>query len=412
MSGLVARGFALVPEEEAEVIVVNTCAFIGDARAESVEAILSLAGLKETGRLRALVVAGCLAERYRASLASELPEADAVIGLADRERIPDICLDLLGRERTGGRYARAVSGPPYTAYLKIAEGCADRCTFCAIPSIRGDYRSRTAEDILADAAELAALGIRELVLIAQDTTAWGHDLPGGESLPGGETLAGLLGRLNGIEGIRWLRILYAHPGTVTDSLIDAIAGLERVVPYLDMPVQHIAPRVLRRMGRPTPPDAIRRVVARLREGVPGIALRTAVIVGFPGETEAEFEELLAFIREIRFERLGAFIWSPEEGTPAVRLRPRVPASVANERFEAVMAAQGEIAGDYHRALIGRTEEIIVEEAEAGTVIGRTYRDAPEIDGIVHASGNIPAGEAFVRVRFTGAAAYDLEGEVE
>ena len=407
MGGLVRRGFVLTAPEEAEVLVVNTCAFIADAREESLEAILSLAELKRTGRLRGLVVAGCLAERYRAELEKDLDEADAVLGLADRERIPDVCMTLLKRVSDDCGYTRAVTGPPNTAYLKIAEGCDNRCTFCAIPGIRGMFRSRPADEIMADAAELAGLGNRELVLIAQDTTVWGRDLPDTDSL------ADLIARLNGIESVRWLRLMYAHPASVDDGLIEAIATLDRVVPYVDMPVQHIAAGVLKRMGRTTTPDRIREIVARLRERIPGVALRTAVLTGFPGETETDFRELLAFVEEARFERLGAFVYSPEEGTSAARLKDTVPAETARERYEAVLEVQESIASDYHAALVGGIEEIVVDETDpdADVVHGRTYRDAPEVDGIVIAHGTLSPGRAFCKVRITGADVYALEGDI-
>ena len=407
MSGLVRRGFVLTVPEEAEVLVVNTCAFVADAREESLEAIMSLAELKETGRLQGLVVAGCLAERYRADLEAELDEADAVLGLTDRERIPDVCLDLLKRVAEDGGYTRAVTGPPNTAYLKIAEGCDNRCTFCAIPGIRGLFRSRPADQIVAEAAELSELGNRELVLIAQDSTAWGLDLPEPDSL------ANLLARLNGIESVRWLRLMYAHPASMDDSLIEAMASLDRVVPYVDMPVQHIAAGVLRRMGRTTSPDRIREIVARLRDRIPDVAIRTAVITGFPGETEADFRELLDFVEEARFDRLGAFVYSPEEGTAAARLTETVQTETARERYEAVLAAQETIAGYSHAALVGGIEEIVIDEydTESGIVHGRTYRDAPEVDGIVVAHGTVSPGQAFCSVRITDSDVYALEGDI-
>jgi ribosomal protein S12 methylthiotransferase len=407
MSGLVRRGFELTVPEEAEVLVVNTCAFVADAREESLEAIMSLAELKETGRLQGLVVAGCLAERYRADLEAELDEADAVLGLTDRERIPDVCLDLLKRVAEDGGYTRTVTGPPNTAYLKIAEGCDNRCTFCAIPGIRGMFRSRPADQIVAEAVELAELGNRELVLIAQDSTAWGLDLPEPDCL------TSLLARLNGIEDVRWLRLMYAHPASMDDGLIEAIASLDHVVPYVDMPVQHIAAGVLKRMGRTTSPDRIREIVARLRDRIPDVAIRTAVLTGFPGETEADFRELLDFVEEARFDRLGAFVYSPEEGTAAARLKETVPTETARERYEAVLTAQETIAGYSHAALVGGIEEVIIDEydTEAGIVHGRTYRDAPEVDGIVVAHGTVPHGQAFCSVRVTDSDVYALEGDI-
>jgi len=407
MSGLVSLGFEMVPEEEADVIVVNTCGFIEEAREESIETILAIAGLKRNGRLRSLVVAGCLAERYRSELEEELSEADAVVGLGERDEIPDICLNLLDRGRPRERlYSRVVMGPPYTAYLKIAEGCDNRCSYCAIPMIRGPYRSVPAGEVLREAGELAALGVRELVLVAQDTTNYGADT-GGPSLPE------LLGRLSGVEGIEWIRLLYAHPARFSAELVESIASLPGVLPYVDIPVQHISRSVLRRMRRPVTPERIYELVETLRKRIDGIVLRTSLMVGFPGETDEDFRELVGFVEEMRFERLGVFVYSPEEGTPAFSMSDGVPGEVAAARFEEIMEVQAGISEEFQRSLVGREFDMIVESIapDGRSVTGRTYMDAPEIDGMVTASGRVEEGEAFCRVRISDAGTYDLYGEI-
>ncbi|MCE5252538.1 30S ribosomal protein S12 methylthiotransferase RimO [bacterium] len=407
MGGLVSRGFEIVPEEEAEVIVVNTCGFIGDAREESIDAILSVAGYKHTGNLRALVVAGCLAERHRDELERELTEADAIVGLADRDRIPALCLELLGRGEQGESvYSRVVTGPPYTAYLKISEGCDNRCSYCTIPLIRGPYRSVPEDDIIRDAEELVSLGTRELILIGQDTTRYGSDL-------GGKTLPGLLRRLSDIEGADWIRLMYTHPAHFTDELIDAVNGLPKVLPYIDIPVQHISGRVLERMGRRTDPAHIRALLGKIRGRIDGVVLRTSLIVGFPGETGEDFGELLDFVRESRFERLGAFVYSPEEGTGAALMDDRVTEEIAAERYEILMEAQSMVSGQFHESLAGHEFDMIVDsvDPETGAAEGRTYMDAPDVDCTVTVDSGVPEDCVFCRVRITGSGPYDLAGEV-
>ena len=407
ISGLAARGFEIVPEEDADVIVVNTCGFIESAREESIGSILSSAELKDRGNLKALVVAGCLAERYRDELTRDLAEVDAVVGLGEAGTIPDVCCELLGRtpgeERCG---ARVLLGPPNMAYLKIAEGCNHRCTFCAIPMIRGRFKSVPEADVLREARELADLGIRELVLVGQDTTSYCSDLTG-------ERLAGLLEKLNDLDGIGWIRLMYAHPAYLDDELIAAFRGLSKLVPYIDLPVQHISGRVLRTMGRPTLPEKIRGLLDRLRESIPDLILRTTLITGFPGETDCDFRELLAFVEKYRFERLGAFVFSPEEDTPAADYENVVPEDLARERYEALMEVQARIAAEFHLSLIGREFDLIVDriDPETGAAIGRTYMDAPEIDGNVSVPVGVKDRTDFYRVRITGAGTYDLEGEV-
>ena len=407
MGGLVSLGFEIVPEEEADIIVVNTCGFIESAREESIETILSLADLKKKGRAKALVVAGCLAERYRNDLESELSEADAIVGLSERDRIPSLCLELAGRAHEGETlYTRVVSGPLHSAYLKISEGCNNLCAYCTIPMIRGPYRSLAEEDILREAEELVSVGARELVIIGQDTTNYGIDLDSGN-------LPSLLEKIAAVEGVEWLRLMYAHPSHITEDLIGAFDSIPQLLPYLDLPVQHISPGILRRMGRLTPPDRIRALLKHLRNRVEGLVIRTSLIVGFPGETEEDFEELLDFMEEMRFERLGAFVYSPEEGTRAALLEDRVPEETAVERYEEVMKLQAEISGKFQESLVGTEMEMIVDEIdpETGDVFGRSYMDAPEVDGAISIAGDIPEGTEFCRVLITEAGTYDLIGEV-
>jgi ribosomal protein S12 methylthiotransferase len=407
MSALVARGYEIVPEEEAEVIVVNTCGFIEAAREESIETILTVAGYRKTGKLKALVVAGCLAQHYQEELARDLTEADAVIGLADAASIPDVCDSLLGRDSIKDREpSRVLIGLPYTAYLKIAEGCNNRCSYCAIPMIRGRFRSMPEYAILEEASELAAYGVRELVLVGQDTTNYSHD---GKT----RSLARLLEKLDAIPDIAWIRLMYAHPAALDDSLVEAMASLKKVVPYLDMPIQHISANVLKRMGRPSNSSEIRAVIERLRSRIPGLVLRTTLMTGFPGETESDFKKLADFVREARFERLGVFTYSPEEGTRALRLIHTVPEEIAAERAEELMSLQLEQVNLFQQSLVGREFDMIVDSAdpETGSAQGRTYHDAPEIDGSVTVDSGVEMDQPFIRIRITAAHGYALDGEV-
>ena len=404
---LTGHGFEIVPEEDADVIVVNTCGFIENARKESIETILSVADLKKHGNLKALVIAGCLAERYRSELKKDLKEADAIVGLTDSEKIPAICYKLLNHEKPEKEfYSRVLIGSQFSAYLKIAEGCSNRCSYCAIPMIRGPFRSVPEEDILIEAQELAELGIKELILIGQDTTCYGSDLDG-------KSLTGLLEKLNDVDGIKWIRLIYAHPARLSEELIETIIRLPKVLPYIDLPFQHISGRVLKHMGRFTPPEEIKELIDSLREQIEDLVLRTALIVGFPGETEKDFQELIDFIHQYRFERLGAFEYSPEEKTQAILLEDSVPKDVKLERYKKLMEIQSSISADFHRSLIGREFDMIVDEINPGSggAIGRTYMDAPDIDGNVSVAGGVEEGKAFYRIRVTDAETYDLTGEV-
>ena len=403
---------------EADAAVVNTCAFLESAVEESIETILDVAAYKKTGRLRKLIVAGCLTERYRDRLLAELPEVDAILRTTDLPRVVEVAGGLLaGGEQAplptaddvdavyGDPSLRVLSTSPVSPYVKIAEGCDAKCTFCIIPQLRGRQRSRHIENVAAEAKVLAANGARELVLVAQDLTAYGMDLYGKPSL------APLLRRLDRVEGIRWIRLLYANPFHWTEDLLDAVSSCERVIPYADVPVQHIADRVLKRMGRPGDGASIRALVAELRRRVPEIALRTSVIVGFPGETEEEFAELEAFVEEAGFDKLVAFAFSPEEGAAAARLPDRVPTEVIEERRSRLLERQARISARRNRAQIGRVLEVLVEEVdESGeTARGRSVREAPEVDGSVRVGGTGMRPGGFYPVRITGADAYDLVG---
>jgi ribosomal protein S12 methylthiotransferase len=418
-SVLRAEGLALAPSpERADVIVINTCSFIGDAKRESIDAILAAGEHKRSGRCRAIVVAGCLTQRYRGDLRAALPEADAFIGLDQLDRIGGIVRRLARGERgvldvspTARRLfeplpARLVlTGGPF-AYLKIAEGCNHRCAFCAIPAIRGRQRSRPVPAIVREAEALLARGVRELNLIAQDVTAYGRDRNDGASLP---RLLRALGRLGGQF---WIRCLYAHPASVSDDLLDAMAAVPQVCRYLDVPVQHSHPDILRAMRRAGSAPAVRALPGRLRAALPGLALRTTCLVGFPGETDAHFADLLEYVREAEFDHLGVFTYSREEDTPAFALPRQVPAAVAARRRAALLAAQQASVRRKARARVGRSDTVLLTAPPArpgGAWTGRTAGQAPEVDGLTFVSraGNAAASGAFCRVRFTAAAGYDL-----
>jgi ribosomal protein S12 methylthiotransferase len=410
---LAGSGFEITPEQsEADVIVVNTCGFIESAKEESIEAILDAGKMKKQGKCRALVVAGCLAQRYRDELLEELPEADAVIGTAEIAKIGEICDRVLSaHERVSTVTAPALvfglprlsTTPPHYRYLKIAEGCSNRCSYCAIPIIRGDFRSRPYASILDEAKKLAADGTKELILLAQDSTGYRD---------GEADLPLLLKGLARVKGIEWVRLMYAYPGRVSDGLIRAMAEEEKICKYLDIPVQHIDDKILKAMNRKASSDDIRRTLERIRKKVPGIALRTSLIVGFPGETEAAFKRLLSFVKEAEFEHLGVFIYSPEEGTAAVDLPCRVPKKVAQERLDAIMRAQATISLKKNKALIGTIQRVLVDRMEDLVFIGRTQAQAPEIDGVVYLSETDAAPGKFVDVTITDAAEYDLMGKAK
>ena len=421
---LASAGYALAEElEDADVAVVNTCAFIESAREESVQAILDVADLRESGRLRALVVTGCLPQRYGAELAKELPEVDAYLGTSAFPQIARVLDDALaGRGRgvyvEAGRThlyddasPRLLTGPGHSAYVKIAEGCDRVCTFCAIPGIRGRFQSRRLDSLVAEARSLAAAGVREINLVAQDSTSWGKDLP---AVPGAgrPKLHDLVRALDAVDGLDWIRLLYVYPSAVTDELVDALAGAKRVLPYVDVPLQHASDRVLGRMKRGSTAERQRRLVAKLRERIPGVTLRTTFIVGFPGETEADFQELLDFVAESRFERVGIFRYSDEEGTAACELDAKVPRAVARERYRRLAKLQAGIQAELLGQRVGGEAQVLVDAAiGAGRARGRLASQAPEIDGVVFLRGPGLAPGQLVPARITGVrGGVDLDAE--
>lgn len=414
---LAADGCVLQPDPEgADVVVVNTCGFIEAARQESLAVIREMVELKRCGRVRAVVVAGCLAEKQREALLDEVPEVDRLVGVFGREEIAAVCrsvLDPAAEQRTLFRpapvraqndQARLRITPRHYAYLKISEGCDRLCTFCAIPSMRGKHVSKPIEEVVAEARELAADGVRELILVAQDTTYYGLDLYGRVRL------ADLLGELEKIAGIEWIRLLYTYPIFFTEELVDRLAGSAKILPYLDLPLQHINDQVLRRMQRRVDRAGIESLIARLRRRIPGLALRTTFIVGFPGETEAQFAELCGFVSETRFERVGVFTYSYEASTPSARLDGHMPEEVKIDRRGRLMEVQQEVAFAWGRRQIGREMDVIVDGPDPEVpqwFLGRSFADAPEIDGLVRVKGkNLHAGD-IVRSKITGVDGYDL-----
>ena len=411
-------------ETEADAILINTCCFIGDAKEESVNTILEMARYKEEGKCRALIVAGCLAQRYKQEIIDEIPEVDAILGTTSYEEIGNVLTRLFGEEKekkeehiscfhdlkelpetakkrvmtTGGHYA----------FLKIAEGCDKRCSYCIIPYLRGPYRSVPMEQLLAEARELADNGVRELILVAQETTLYGKDLYGEKTLPK------LLHELAQIPGIYWIRIQYCYPEEITDELIQVIKEEPKICHYLDLPIQHASDGILKRMGRRTSRAQLIETIEKLRREIPDIALRTTFICGFPGETEEDHEELMEFVDEMEFERVGVFTYSAEEDTPAYSYPDQIPEEVKEERRADVMELQQEIAFEHCENMVGKVLDVMIEGkvADEPAYVGRTYMDAPNVDGLifVNADEMLMSGD-FVRVKVTGANEYDLIGEV-
>ncbi len=424
LGALATQGYALAERlEDADVAVVNTCAFIESAREESIQAILDVADLREEGSLRALVVTGCMPQRYGAELAKELPEVDAFVGTGGFPAIAQVLDDALAGHSRGvyvegdthlydDASPRVLTGPGHTAYVKIAEGCDRVCAFCAIPGIRGRFQSRTLESVVAEAEQLAAAGVRELNLVAQDSTSWGKDLP---PVPGQgrRRLADLIRALDRVEGIDWIRLLYVYPTAVTDDLLEALGSGKRVLPYVDVPLQHGSDAMLSAMRRGTTADRQRELVRRIRAAIPGVTLRTTVIVGFPGETEADFEALLEFVRESRFDRLGVFRYSDEEDTAGFDLEPKVPREVARDRYRRLTALQQEIMTESLGAQLGTDSQLLIDRVyPGGRALGRLPSQAPEIDGIVwlEDAGDAEVGD-LVPVRLTKIRqSVDLEAE--
>ena len=421
MYHLVEAGYTVVAEEsEADVIVVNTCAFIESAVREAIDNVLDVAWLKENASLRAIVVTGCLAERFGKELFDEMPEIDAVIGVGsihdivaavDKVVSGEKFASLADREQVELGGSRIVTTGDAYAYIKIAEGCSNHCTFCAIPSIRGKMRSRPIDDIVEEAKELSDMGIVELDVIAQDTTSYGLDLYGRLALPE------LVDRLAKETDFHTIRLLYLYPDRVTDELLDVIAANENVAPYFDLPIQHIADGVLKRMNRRGNGDTVREAIARIRARIPEAIIRTTVMVGFPGETEDDFTELCEFVRETRFDRLGAFTYSAEDGTPAARLPDQIDEQTKQDRYDIIMAAQLEIAAEKSEERVGSECEVLCEgfDAVAECFYGRSFAEAPEVDGRIYftvpASLEKPDEGDLVRVKLTQAVDYDLFGEM-
>ncbi len=416
---LIDAGYEITPEDtEADVVIVNTCGFIQSAKEEAIESILDLAWLKKHRNLRAIIATGCLAERYREQILEEMPEVDAVLGVGSLSHIAEAVDAVLRGEKytsfddketspLGGE--RVLTTPEYTAYLKIAEGCDNRCTYCAIPLIRGGFRSRRIEDIVAEAKELEALGVKELNLIAQDTSRYGLDLYGEYKL------AELVRAICRETAIPWIRLLYCYPDKITDELIAELRDNPRLVKYMDIPVQHISDRILSLMNRHGDGALIRDTVKRLRDAVPDITLRTTAIVGFPSESEADFEELCQFIKDTEFDRFGAFTYSAEEDTPAAEMQGQIDGQVKQDRYDALMEIQVEISARKNASKVGKTLTVLCEgyDPVAESYYGRSAADAPDVDGKVWftSAKRLRAG-SFVSVKIKEAMDYDLVGIVK
>lgn len=423
MLGLIdEKGYVITPDDfQADVIIINSCGFILDANQEAIDKVLEMADYKANGNCKALIVTGCMAQRYKDEIFESLPEVDAVVGTGDFENIGAVIDRLLKGEKQvqlvtninhllneNNSYKRMVTTTGGFSYLKIAEGCDNRCTYCTIPSLRGKYRSRTVESLVKEAEILAEKGVRELILIAQDTSLYGKDLYGEQKLHI------LLREISKIEDIKWIRILYCYPENVYDELIDEMANNPKVLHYIDMPVQHTDDRILKLMGRRSTGAKIKDTVARLREKMPDMCIRTTLITGFPTETQEEFESVIDFMKEVRFDRLGVFTYSPEEGTPACRMDGQIDEEIKVQRKESIMEAQMEISAEIGKTFVGKTLEVIVEgkiEEEDDLYCGRSYRDCYEIDGFVFfkSSEELIAGD-FYNIKITSAGDYDLIGE--
>ena len=413
------HGIELTPEPaEADILIVNTCAFIESAKEESITTILNMAEYKESGRCRSLIVAGCLGQRYGQELLDDMPEADAIIGTGAWNRIMEAVEESLKGHRVviagedkllyDEHTPRITTTPAYTAYVKIAEGCNNRCAFCAIPYIRGAYRSRPIEDIRDEVANLAARGVKEIILIAQDTTEYGRDLYGEPQL------AKLLRTLCTVEGVHWIRTLYSYPTYFSDELIETIASEPKLVKYVDLPMQHAHDEVLRRMHRPDTQASMRALIEKLRTRIPGVTIRSTFIVGFPGETDAQYQTLRNFLEEMRLDKVGVFTYSREEGTPAYDMPNQVPDDVMQERYHDLMSLQCKISEELNHELEGKELEVLVEgrdEEQANIAVGRSYREAPDVDGQVYIEGDTDSqiGD-LVRVRVLQGFTYDVVGE--
>ena len=420
MLGLLdAKGYQIVDDEtQADIIVINTCCFVHDAKEESIQTILEMAEYKTEGRLKALIVTGCLAQRYRQEIIDEIPEVDAVLGTTAYDKIVEAveealagvghvelenvnALPLVNTKRlvtTGGHYA----------YMKIAEGCDKHCTYCIIPKLRGNYRSVPMERLIQEAKDLAEQGVKELILVAQETTLYGKDIYGEKSLHK------LLRELCKVDGIRWIRILYCYPEEIDDNLIQVMKEEKKLCHYLDLPIQHANDEILKRMGRRTSKAQLEEIIGKLKREIPDITLRTTLITGFPGETEEQHEELKAFVDEMEFDRLGVFTYSPEEDTPAAEMPDQIPEEVKEDRQAEIMELQQEIAFAQAEDMIGEEVLVMIEGkvADENAYVGRTYKDAPGVDGLIfiNTDEELMSGD-FARVKVTGAVEYDLIGEL-
>lgn len=423
MLGLLNQaGYHLTADEsKADVLIVNTCCFIEDAKNESIEQILEVARYKEEGACKALIVTGCMAQRYKEEILNEMPEVDAVVGTTSYDKIVDVVtavlnekgvkvqnFDTIDREYIENM-PRILTTAGYFAYLKIAEGCDNKCTYCIIPKLRGKYRSRPLEQIKKETEHLASQGVSELILVAQDTTRYGDDLEGDANL------VTLLRTVSEVEGIEWIRILYCYPENITDELIAEIRDNPKVCNYLDIPIQHAADPVLKRMARKSTNAELIETMTKLRQNIPDIAIRTTLIVGFPGETEEDFEVLCDFVEKMRFDRLGVFTYSQEEDTAAAKLKDQIEEDVKRKRRDIIMQMQHQISKELNEEKIGRTLKVLVEGklSEEEVYLGRTYMDAPEIDGqvFINFEGELISGD-YVDVTITQASDYDLIGEIK
>lgn len=415
LAKLAQAGYQIVNEiENSDVMIVNTCGFIEDAKREAIDTILEVAQYKEAGVISALVVTGCLAERYQDEILKEMPEVDAVIGIGANSDIVKVCDKALCGIKTSNfpnkcylplDGERMLSTPPHWAYLKIAEGCDNRCAYCAIPGIRGDFRSRTIESVVDEAKSLVNRGVKEIILVAQDTTKYGQDLYGEYSLDK------LLKELVKIDGLEWIRLFYCYPQRITDSLIDVIANEDKVCKYIDIPLQHSDATVLKNMNRVGDGNDYRVLLNKMREAIPGLALRTTFMVGFPGETDEQFENLCEFVKDMKFDKMGCFTFSPEEDTPAFDMENQIDEDVKKRRQEVLMNAQFFITEASNKSRVGNVYKVIVDSFADGKYTGRSYMDSPEIDsGIIFTSNKELNIGDFVDVKITDFDGYDLIGE--
>ncbi|MEI3162500.1 MAG: 30S ribosomal protein S12 methylthiotransferase RimO [Lachnospirales bacterium] len=423
MLGLIdEEGYTITYDDsEADIIIINSCGFIMDANQEAIDKVLEMADYKRDGQCKALIVTGCMAQRYKDEIFEALPEVDAVVGTGDFESIGDVIKRLLDGEKQvelvtdkehllnpDNSYKRIITTTGGFSYLKIAEGCDNHCTYCTIPSLRGHYRSRTIDSLVKEAKILASKGVRELILIAQDTSLYGSDIYGKKSLPE------LLRKLSEIEDIKWLRILYCYPENITDELIDEMASNPKVLHYLDMPIQHSEDRILKLMGRRSTNAGLKEIIGKMREKMPDMCIRTTLITGFPSETEEEFKAQCNFIEEVKFDRLGVFTYSPEDGTPAARMDNQIDEDVKAERKDYLLQVQKSVSADICQKYVGKVLEVIVEgkiEGDDNVYCGRSYRDCYEIDGFVFfkSEDDLLAGD-FYNIKITEAGDYDLIGE--